>query len=139
MDITYKNNNMYISGIDHFSLEQTLDCGQSFRWKRDGERFVGVAQGRAVQARQNGSDVTIFGAGENDGFAEYFDLQRDYGAIKQSYSEDEYLRAGMEYASGVRVLRQPPFETLISFIISANNAKRTQMTLPSSASPKVAC
>lgn len=112
---------MYISGIDHFSLEQTLTCGQSFRWKRERERFAGVALNRAVQAQQNGSDVTIFGAQENDGWEEYFDLQRDYGAIKQSYREDEYLRAGMEYASGVRVMRQPPFETLISFIISANN------------------
>lgn len=121
MKIEYRNNNMYISGIDHFSLEQTLTCGQSFRWKIERERFVGVALNRAVQAQQNGSDVTIFGVQESGGFAEYFDLQRDYGAIKQSYSEDEYLRAGMAYAGGVRVMRQPPFETLISFIISANN------------------
>ncbi|MBT3320379.1 MAG: hypothetical protein HN389_11520 [Clostridia bacterium] len=112
---------MYISGIDHFSLEQTLLSGQCFRWQQDGDGFAGVALGRQVYAEQNGSDVTIFGAQKNDGWEEYFDLNRDYGAIKQSYNGDEYLRDGMAFAGGIRVLAQPPFETLISFIISANN------------------
>jgi len=121
MEIIYENNNMYIKGIDHFSLEQTLTCGQSFRWRRQGDGFAGVALGKAVYAQQNGSDVTIFGVDKNDGFERYFDLERDYGAIKQRYSGDEFLREGMAYAGGIRVLKQPTFETLISFIISANN------------------
>jgi N-glycosylase/DNA lyase len=121
MQITYANNNMYIRGIDHFSLTQTLLCGQAFRWKQDGERLFGVALSKPVSAVQSGRDVTIYGARQSDGFEQYFDLQRDYGAIKQNYSADEYLCAGMEFAGGVRVMRQPPFETLISFIISANN------------------
>jgi N-glycosylase/DNA lyase len=121
MEITYDNGNMHISGIDHFSLEQTLLSGQCFRWRQDGDGIIGVALGKQVYAEQKGSDITVFGAGESDGWEEFFDLHRDYGAIKQSYSNDAYLRDGMAFAGGIRVLRQPPFETLISFIISANN------------------
>lgn len=123
MDIEYKDNSMIIRGTEHFSLEQTLMCGQAFRWKSEGKGFRGVALGRCVYAEQDGSDITLAGVGEEDGekFIRYFDLGRDYGAIKKSYASDPFLAEGMEYAGGIRVLRQPPFETLISFIISQNN------------------
>ena len=51
----------------------------------------------------------------------YFDLARDYGAIQAGYINDSFLTEGICYAGGLRVMRQPFFETLISFIISANN------------------
>jgi N-glycosylase/DNA lyase len=127
MDITYADNSMIIRGIEHFSLEQCFTCGQAFRWRRSGSGFEGVALGRCVYAEQNGCDVTLFGVEESAGsdFIRYFDLERDYGAIKQIYASDEFLRQGMEYAGGIRVLNQPPFETLISFIISSfNNVAR---------------
>jgi N-glycosylase/DNA lyase len=123
MDIEYKNNSMMISGLKHFSLGQCLCCGQAFRWKSEGRGFRGVALRRVVYAEQDGCDVTLGGVDERKGkdFIRYFDLERDYGAIKQSYAGDKFLAEGMEYAGGIRVLRQPPFETLISFIISQNN------------------
>ncbi len=123
MEIECKNNGIIISGLEHFSLEQCLCCGQAFRWKREGEGFNGVALGRAVYAEQNGDTLTLQGVDDSAiaDFILYFDLERDYGAIKASYAGDPFLREGMEYAGGIRVLRQPPFETLISFIISQNN------------------
>lgn len=123
MDINYEDNKMIISGIEHFSLEQSLFCGQAFRWKHKGAGFEGVALGRYIYAEQDGSTITLTGADENSGadFIRYFDLERDYGAIKEFYAHDKFLKQGMEYAGGIRVLRQPPFETLISFIISAFN------------------
>ena len=122
MNIEYKQNSMHINGIDHFNLDEILDCGQSFRWYRDGEGFSGTALGKSVYAEQHGRDVIITGAAEGEGWEEYFDLYRDYGAIKQHYAQkDEYLRQGMAFAGGIRILKQPEFETLISFIISANN------------------
>ena len=112
---------MYILGAEHFSIEQTLDCGQSFRWRRDGEGYSATALGKAVSARQTSDCITILGAGEGEGWEEYFDLYRDYGAVKKLYEKDEFLKQGMGFAGGIRILRQPVFETLISFIISANN------------------
>ncbi len=123
MEIQYRDNSITITGIDHFSLEQCLCCGQAFRWKRQGEGFIGVALGREVYAEQSGSILTLCGADERSaaGYIRYFDLERDYGSIKASFAGDPFLKEGMEYAGGIRVLRQPPFETLISFIISQNN------------------
>ncbi len=123
MNIEYKDNSMIISGLEHFSLEQCLCCGQAFRWKGEGNGFHGVVLGRVVYAEQQGDMLTLRGVDESAGkdFIRYFDLERDYGAIKESYAGDPFLSEGMEYAGGIRVLRQPPFETLISFIISQNN------------------
>lgn len=127
MDISYEDNKMIIRGIEHFSLEQCLFCGQAFRWKHKDRGYEGIALGRYIYAEQEGTTVTLTGVEEKSGpdFIRYFDLERDYGAIKEFYAHDKFLRQGMEYAGGIRVLRQPPFETLISFIISAfNNVAR---------------
>ena len=123
MRISYDDNGMTIADIPHFSLEQCLTCGQTFRWQLRGERYYGVVLGKAVFAQQDGDVLTLSGVGEADGpaFLRYFDLERDYGAIKAQYAGDPFLAQGMSYADGLRVLRQPPFETLITFIISANN------------------
>ncbi|MDD5018104.1 MAG: DNA glycosylase [Eubacteriales bacterium] len=123
MDISYENNSMIIRGIAHFSLSECLACGQAFRWRQEGGGFFGVALGCAVYAEQQGDTLTLRGVDERAGavFIRYFDLERDYGAIKEAYAHDPFLCAGMAFAQGLRVLNQPPFETLISFIISANN------------------
>lgn len=123
MDIIQLGNGVEIRGLSHFSLADCLCCGQAFRWKLRGAGFFGVALGRAVYAEQQGETLLLTGVTESDisSFIRYFDLERDYGAIKALYANDEYLKQGMEYTPGMRVLRQPLFETLISFIISANN------------------
>lgn len=123
MKIMKNENSMKIDGLSHFSLADCLMCGQAFRWKPCGDGFVGVALGQAVFAEQQGETLLLTGVAEGrmPAFIRYFDLERDYGAIKALYAHDEYIRQGMAYSPGMRVLRQPPFETLISFIISANN------------------
>lgn len=123
LDMRCQGGPLTIHGLSHFSLAECVCCGQAFRWKPQGSGFFGVALGKAVYAEQQGDTLTLSGISEDDvkGFVRLFDLDRDYGVIKEMYAHDEYLRQGMTYAPGMRVMRQPPFETLISFIISANN------------------
>jgi N-glycosylase/DNA lyase len=123
MDIVYCDNSAKLNGLSDFSLAECVDCGQAFRWKPQGDGFSGVALGRKVYAEQRGGSLQISGIREEDvpAFIRYFDLERDYGVIKKVYAHDEYLRQGMAFAPGLRVMHQPSFETLISFIISANN------------------
>lgn len=60
--------------------------------------------------------------GNEPDIQKYFDLDRDYEKIKFELSNiDEYLKNSIEYGSGIRLLNQDLFETIISFIISANN------------------
>ncbi len=123
MDWTFDGNGVAFHGLTHFSLSQCLCSGQTFRWKPYKDGFFGVALGYAVYARQTGQTLTLEGVPQSaaEAFARYFDLNRDYAAIQTSFVNDPFLSEGIRYAQGLRVLRQPPFETLVSFIISANN------------------
>ena len=123
MDITFDAHSVTFHNLNAFSLSQCLCCGQTFRWKPKGRGFGGVALGHAVYAEQNGQSLTLKGVPRSAvaGFVRYFDLARDYAAIQASFVNDPFLTEGIRYAQGLRVLRQPYFETLISFIISANN------------------
>lgn len=108
-----------------FSAVDTLGSGQCFRWtERDGA-MCGTAFGRYIEVRQEGGRLTIFGADEaeyNSIWRHYFDLDRDYEGIRRMVTEIEpRLEDAAEYASGVHILAQEPWEALCSFVISQNN------------------
>lgn len=114
-----------ISGVTDLDLEQTLDCGQSFRWVRqqDGS-FSGVAFGKSVNVSLDGTDLIIKNAVEADKklWSDYFDLELDYGKIRGDISKiHPVLGEAAKYAPGIRILRQEPYEALCTFIISQNN------------------
>ena len=116
MNYTIQNKN--------FDIRRTFLCGQCFRWSEDenGE-FSGIAGGRSLTVTQSGDEVTLHGVSEQDiSFWEnYFDMGTDYSAYIEALSADETLKKACEFSPGIRILRQEPFETLISFIISQNN------------------
>lgn len=117
---------MQVNNITDFDLAQTLDCGQAFRWKaqEDGS-FVGVAHGRPVTFSLTEGTLTIDGADEDDFeniWKNYLDLNLDYGTIRTELSEiHPVLGEAAEFAPGIRILNQEPWEALCSFIISQNN------------------
>lgn len=111
--------------VSDLDLSETLDCGQSFRWKRqeDGS-FLGVVRGRTARASIDSGRLILDGADEDDRmmWRGYFDLDLDYGAVKRELSAiHPVLAEAAQFAPGIRILRQEPFEALISFIISQNN------------------
>ena len=122
-DYEIKNGTLTVRGIDRIDIERSCACGQSFRWKKDGDGFVAPALGRVVRVCQNDCDISIYHRkkGEEKDWLAYFDLDRDYAAIEKRLSVDEQLSMCIGSASGIRVFAQEPFETLITFIISANN------------------
>ncbi len=117
--------NVEVVMSDNFSLADTLDCGQAFRWEKqqDGS-FLGVAMGRALRVSQQNNKIILYGT-DFEVFEAvwrgYFDLDRDYGYIRGVLEEDETLKKACFLAGGIKVLRQDPWECLCSFIISQNN------------------
>ncbi len=108
----------------NFDIKQTFLCGQCFRWsQRDDGRFHGIAAGRCISLSQDENGVTLHDIREADipFWEEYFDIATDYGGIISRLSADETLSRACINSGGIRILRQEPFETLISFIISQNN------------------
>lgn len=105
-----------------FDPTTIFTSGQTFRFRKDEAGvWSGVAHGTRVHVRQEGSNV-VFTAqdGSLDLWKQYTDADRRYGGTLFP-DADDVLRAALDYGRGLRVLRQEPFETLISFIISANN------------------
>ena len=115
-----------VENVRDFDLTHTFECGQCFRWnlEEDGS-YTGVAGGRAVCLRREDGALIIENCGPEDFesfWFHYFDLGRDYSAIKQALSvEDEIMKQAVAFGSGIRLLQQDPWETVISFIISQNS------------------
>lgn len=108
-----------------FDLAQTLDCGQCFRWEmlEDGS-FSGIAFGKYCRVSQEGDTISFFDTTPEDFhtlWRPYFDLDRDYGALKERLSQDPILAEATRFAPGIRILRQDHWEALCSFILSQNN------------------
>ena len=118
-------NNSISLKIKSFDPEAIFTCGQCFRWHMESDgSFTGVANGRVLNVKRCGEEVTFNGCSGADfekTWRKYFDLDRDYEKIKYDLSQNAALKSAVEYGGGIRILRQEFFETLLSFIISANN------------------
>ena len=114
---------------DDFDLEKIVDSGQCFRAKEiDSGAYRFITLNHVIDIKQV-SDITYeisCGISEWELFwAKYFDLETDYAEIRKEIMDfcankpcKEYLSLAIDYGKGIRILRQDPFETLISFIIS---------------------
>lgn len=113
--------------IDHFIPSEIFECGQCFRFDRIGDEYYGgVARGRYLRVKKAENEIIFENATADDInniWTEYFDLTTDYGEIISELSRDNIIRQtlGAGFGKGIRILRQEPFETIISFIISQNN------------------
>lgn len=126
MDYTCVKNTIQVHNVASLDLAQTLDCGQCFRWvQNDDGSFSGIAYGRQITVKKEGKDLFLYPVTEEEFHSlwkGYFDLELDYGVIRRRLSNiHPVLKEAAKYASGIRILRQEPFETLCTFIISQNN------------------
>lgn len=108
-----------------FALKDTLECGQCFRWdqQEDGS-FLGIAGNRLLRIRQQEDALYVYGCESADWegvWADYFDFREDYTRFQKALSFDPVCCEAMKLAGGIHILRQDPWETLCSFIISQNN------------------
>ena len=114
---------MVTVNIPFFDLAKIADSGQAFRIKViDDTHIELVAFGRYLQVARTGKDIFAFSCSQEefDGiWRSYFDLDRDYEAIVRSIdTNDSYLKDAAQFGSGIRILKQDVFETVISYIIS---------------------
>ena len=121
-----KEQKYIIKNIDSFELKDIFECGQCFRWniEEDGS-YTGVFGNNVLNVKKDNKDVTFEGICDGDireKVEYYFDLNRDYQEIKEKLSKiDNNMKTSIEYGKGIRILNQDLWETIISFIISANN------------------
>lgn len=107
---------------EDFDIGQILECGQTFRYRRqaDGYRvFAGDKTCTVTQSREEA--IVACEECDADFWKNYFDLQTDYGVVKRSLRPLPYMEEAIACGKGIRILRQDHWETLICFILSANN------------------
>lgn len=111
--------------IKDFEPKHIFECGQAFRWrKEDDDSYTAIHMGKIVNVKKKNENIIFSNTNEKDFqniWQDYFDLQTDYSEIKSELSKDPILEAAIKFGEGIRILNQEPYETTISFIISANN------------------
>ncbi|MGN0620396.1 MAG: DNA-3-methyladenine glycosylase family protein [Porcipelethomonas sp.] len=129
MEYKSENGNIILYQPD-LDLDETLDCGQAFRWEKTADdRCLCTYKGFFLDKPLTISELTdgcfvLHDTSEEDFnliWKDYFDLDTDYGEIKKKLSADDTLKKACEYAGGIRLLKQDSWECICSFIISQNN------------------
>ncbi len=129
-----------IVGLEDTILKDIFENGQCFRWVKEDESnsYIGVLPEMVIKANEEKeleNKTNIFlkikilkdsKLNDEEKLKEYiynyFDLGSDYGKVKKEYSlKNESLKEATEFGKGIRILKQEPYETIYSFIISANN------------------
>ena len=123
-----------VAGLGAYSLADTLECGQVFRFEKKEHspvllsEYVVTLPGIIVDVGQiTVGELLFFGEYTEEEWArieEFFSLGRDLEEIKRdviAHTDSEWLKSAAEYAGGIAILTQDPWETLVSFIISQNN------------------
>ena len=125
-EIKLKEQRYVIKNQESFELNHIFDCGQCFRWnKQEDGSYTGVFKGNVLNVQKDNNEIIFQGMINGDieeVVNEYFDLERNYQEIKSKLSKiDDNLDMSIKYGEGIRILNQDLWETIISFIISANN------------------
>ena len=115
-----------LKNISSFEPKHIFECGQCFRWeKEDDGSYTGIVKNNVINVKKVNNEVIFYSIGADnleELVKEYFDLERNYEDIKNTLSKvDSYLENSINYGNGIRILNQDLWETIISFIISANN------------------
>lgn len=124
-NIIVEDNRIVLKEMRNFDPKHIFECGQSFRWKvEDDNSYTTIAYGKVLNVKRENNDIIMNNTNLDDFYNiwyNYFDLGRDYDEIKEELSKDPILKEAIRFGEGIRILNQEPFETIISFIISANN------------------
>ena len=109
-------------GKEPIDLRLSLyDSAQCFHWTENEGRFGAVVNGAPVWVWTEDGDTYAADGADVEALREYLDLNRDYSSIADEYAAYEMAANAVRLYPGLRVLNQPTWDTLLSFIISANN------------------
>lgn len=120
MNYTKQNNKIIINDLQDFNVEQTLNCGQIFRYSIEGNVAKVFSKDKMATLTTTKDNVTIQ-TEDVEYFEHFFDLKTDYSKIKEELKKDVFLSSAVDYGYGIRIINNDAYEMIISFIISANN------------------
>jgi N-glycosylase/DNA lyase len=123
----------HVSIAHGYHLERTLRSGQCFRWVLTPDGAQGVLYGAAVSVRQDRARLVVTWQGPSmqpARLARYLGADQPLRDIQRALGQDRVLRSLLARTSGIAIMRQEPWECLVSFVISAfNNIPKIQMSV----------
>jgi len=100
-----------------FNLDVTLCCGQVFRWNKKQDWWYGVAKNEILKVRQADLSTELEYENTDETFLKnYFGLGDDLQEISAKIGKDPHIRKALQQFYGLRIIRQDPWECLISYI-----------------------
>ncbi|MDR5658576.1 DNA glycosylase [Serpentinicella sp. ANB-PHB4] len=125
-NIIYKPEKITVKGLKQFNPVHIFECGQCFRWnKEDNGIYTGIAHKKVISVIKSEENTIFENVDKNDFdtiWFNYFDLRRDYQEIQDDLRKnDKVMCQAIDFGEGIRILNQELWETIVSFIISANN------------------
>lgn len=121
-----KEQKIEINNVKSFNLKHIFECGQCFRWNENEDgSYTGIVGKNVIKISMINNNIIVKSYGEDDLqklFNFYFDMETNYEEIKEKLRKiDNYMVTSIQHGEGIRILNQELWETIISFIISANN------------------
>ncbi len=111
--------------VNNFNLKDTVTCGQIFRFIEENDSFIIILKDRVVKLKQENDNLYVTSNNEENlenVIKYYLDLNRDYEKINNKIIlNNPDLKSSIEKSNGLKMIQQDKFETIISYIISANN------------------
>ena len=113
--------------INDFNLDDTVTCGQIFRYEKESDgSYTIILKDRVINVKLIKDELIITSNNEENlesVVKTYFDLDRNYDLINEIIlSYDKNLKDVVSYCHGLKMIKQDPFETVISYVISQNNS-----------------
>ena len=102
----------------HFNLEKTLNSGQVFHWMPHNSGFAGTIGEKLAYLEQHGETLLFSGVDANS-VTRYLALDHPIEQILDSFPGDTAMKRAAEYSAGIRIIRQPAWECLATFLTSA--------------------
>jgi N-glycosylase/DNA lyase len=98
-----------------FNLDFSLCCGQVFRWQKVDDWWYGIVGERVFKVRQRDAELEFDNVSE-EFLRPYFGLNDDLKQISNFIGKDDLIKSALSRFNGLRIIRQTPWECLISFI-----------------------
>jgi N-glycosylase/DNA lyase len=111
---------MRLKGLEapDFDLARTLDSGQVFHWEKCGDGYAGTIDAEGVYVEQRENHLCFAGT-TAEAIGHYFALDHPLAEICRSFPNDPAMRAADDFCRGLRIMRQPRWECLATFITSS--------------------
>jgi N-glycosylase/DNA lyase len=104
--------------VDDFDLRTTVECGQTFCWKKEGSGYINTDLGQVLYVEQRGDRIYYETSSDDVSFETLFRLNDPLLEIQKEITKDEFMKKCIEFAPGLRIVSDPFFPCLISFLTS---------------------